>query len=76
MSINKRTENHIEIGLMPMSGEIVKHCQYKNGIPSSYLSINMNYILPQDLDDLFKKINLEIKSVETDLNETIKFLNS
>jgi hypothetical protein len=76
MSKNKRNKEHIELGLLPMSGEIVKHKQFVNGIPSSYLSVNLKFVLPQDLDDVIKSLQSEMECVKTELQETIKLLSS
>lgn len=76
MSNVKRTEKHINVGLLPMSGQIVKHKQFVNGISSSYLSVNLNFVLPQDLDDVIKNLQSEMECVKTDLEVTVKQLTS
>ncbi len=76
MSNFKRTEKQIGVGLLPLSGQIVKHKQFVNGILSSYLSVNLNFVLPQDLDDVIKNLQSEMECVKTDLDETVKQLTS
>ena len=75
-NITRRVEEHIKLGLLPMSGEIVKHRQFVNGVPTSYLSLNLNYVLPQDLETVIKMLQSETESVKTEFDETIKMLNS
>ena len=76
MSKQQRTKEIIDIGLLPMSGEIVKHRQFVNGVPTSYLSVNLNYVLPQDLETVNRILQSEIESVKTELDETFKQLTS
>ena len=72
----QRDKELIDFGLLPMSGEIVKHRQFVNGVPTSYVSVNLNYVLPQDLETLIKMLQSEIESVKTEWQETVKLLTS
>lgn len=74
--INRRTEDLINLGLLPMSGEIKKHRQFVNGIPTSYLSVELNYVLPQDLEFVIQILKSEVESVEQEFKETFALLTS
>lgn len=75
-NVMQRTKEIIDIGLLPMSGEIVKHRQFVNGVPTSYVSVNLNYVLPQDLETVIKILQSETESVKTEMDETFKLLTS
>ncbi len=72
----QRTKEIINIGLFPMSGEIVKHRQFVNGVPTSYVSVNLNYVLPEDLETVIEILRSEIESVKTEIDETFDMLTS
>jgi hypothetical protein len=72
----QRTKELIDIGLLPMSGEIIKHRQFVNGVPTSYISVNLNYVLPQDLETVIKILQSETESVKTEWQETVTMLTS
>lgn len=72
----QRTKELIDIGLLPMSGEIVKHRQFVNGVITSYVSVNLNYVLPPDLETVIKLLQSEIESVKIECDETFKTLTS
>ena len=72
----RRNEQLVELGLLPMTGEIQKHRQFVNGIPTSYLSVKLNYVLPQDLEIVIETLKSELESVEQEFKETIVSLTS
>jgi hypothetical protein len=72
----QRTKELIDIGLLPMSGEIVKHRQFVNGVPTSYVSVNLNFVLPEDLEIVIKILQSETEKVKTEWQETVKMLTS
>ena len=49
-----RQQFQIDRGLLPMEGRICKHSQLVNGLPTTYLSINLNYVVPTDINDIIK----------------------
>lgn len=75
-NVMQRTKELIDIGLLPMSGEIIKHRQFVNGVPTSYISVNLNYVLPQDLETVIKILQSETESVKTEWQETVTMLTS
>ena len=74
--INRRTEDLINLGLLPMSGEIKKHRQFVNGISTSYLSVELTHILPQDLEVVIQTLKSELESVEQEFKDTFALLTS
>ena len=76
MSYTKRPKELIDIGLLPMSGEIVKHRQFVDGCPTSYVSISLNYVLPEDLETVVTMLQSELESVRNEWKETQMFATS
>lgn len=76
MSIIRRTQLELELGLQPMSGEIKKHRQFVNGVPTSYVSVNLNHLLPQDVDIVFSMLRSELEGVTKDKEEARQLLTS
>jgi len=74
--INRRTQDLINLGLLPLSGEIKKHRKFVNGIPTSYLSVELNHFLPQDLEVVIQLLKSELESVEQEFKETVALLTS
>ena len=73
MKQNRNRNEFLEhIGLLPMSGEIKKHRQFVNGVSTSYLSIELNHVLPVDLEAVIQILKSELESVEQDFEETFE----
>jgi hypothetical protein len=64
--VSRRKQILIDFGLLPLSGEIVKHREYMDGAPISYVSINLNYVLPEDLPVVIQALQDELARVAED----------
>ena len=64
-------ESIVKTGIKPINGQISKHKSYQNGIAISYLSIHLDYVLPQNLPEIIEQLNEKMKLVESDFISNI-----